>query len=100
MPRSRKNDPLAMIAPIIDDFVSKLAGVMERFTSERVSTAPRKNGRRTRKAKDGARSRRVKRCYYPGCRNVAAPRFGMFCAAEHKGLPARDKARYRAERVG
>jgi hypothetical protein len=44
------------------------------------------------------RSRPPPRCYFPGCENLAAPRFGMFCAALHKGLPAAQKARYRAMR--
>lgn len=37
-------------------------------------------------------------CYYPGCRNTAAPRFGMFCAAKHKDLSKVEKLKYRAQR--
>lgn len=44
------------------------------------------------------RTKRTKRCYFPGCRNTAAPRFGMFCAARHKDLPAREKKSIRASR--
>jgi len=52
-----------------------------------------------RKLKREAPSSRGKLCYYPRCRNLAAPRFGMFCAAKHKGLPDAAKARYRAARI-
>jgi hypothetical protein len=38
-------------------------------------------------------------CYYPGCKNLAAPRFGMFCAALHKKLPAADKEKYRKQHL-
>lgn len=38
-------------------------------------------------------------CYYPGCKNLAAPRFGMFCAALHKNLSKADKEKYRQERL-
>jgi hypothetical protein len=40
-------------------------------------------------------------CYFPRCENVAAARYGMFCAAEHKNLPKSQKQFYRqrAERA-
>ena len=45
---------------------------------------------------EAARARGKTLCYYPGCKNVAAPRFGMFCAALHKDIPKSEKEKYRA----
>ena len=93
MPRPRKNDPTVLIKPLLNDFARSIAAQVERMTIDRV-----------RRALDGAvtgvgRGRRGRRaavlCYYPGCRNIAAPRFGMFCAAEHKNLPATEKEKLR-----
>ena len=42
--------------------------------------------------------RRYPLCYFPNCKNVAAPRFGMFCAEKHKELPKKDKLKYRQAR--
>lgn len=100
MPRPRKNDPTSLINPIILEFAHRLAAVVERFTVCRIEAAVRASGnqlqgRRGRAAGSG-RSRGKTLCYYPGCKNVAAPRFGMFCAALHKDLPKTEKERYRA----
>jgi hypothetical protein len=101
MPRPRKNDPTSLIKPFLSDFARQIASEVERLTLQRV-----------RHALDGAvsgigarglapRARRATvLCYYPGCRNVAAPRFGMFCAAEHKGLSAGEKEKYRKQHAG
>jgi hypothetical protein len=100
MPRPRKNDPSSMINPLVLDFAQRLAAAVERFTVARIEQAVRASGnslqgRRGRPA--GAGGRRGKTlCYYPGCKNVAAPRFGMFCAAAHKDLPKAEKEKYRA----
>jgi hypothetical protein len=96
MPRPRKNDPTQLLKPLLSDFARSIASAVERMTLDRV-----------REALDGAvtgvgrragrpRARRAAvLCYYPGCKNTAAPRFGMFCAAEHKSLSAADKKKYR-----
>jgi hypothetical protein len=83
--------------PIIADFAHRLATVIERFTVDRIQTEVRANGRSgiAARTKKGRRSGQ-KLCYYPGCKNIAAPRFGMFCAALHKGLPKAQKEKYRA----
>lgn len=100
MPRPRKNDPSSLLTPIIEQFVTRLAQTVEQFTVTRIEQAIRAQasairGRRGRGA--GGRGRRAQvLCYYPGCKNVAAPRFGMFCAAEHKSLPKGEKEKYRA----
>jgi len=99
MPRPRKNDPTKTIVPHIEAFASRLAAAVEAFTIARITAEIRgldvRKGARTRLP----RKRRTIRCYYPGCKNVAAPRFGMFCAAVHKALPAKKKAAIRADRA-
>jgi hypothetical protein len=99
MPRPRKNDPTSLINPIIQDFAHRLAAVVERFTVGRIEAAVRASGnslqgRRGRAL--GGRTRSKTLCYFTGCKNVAAPRFGMFCAALHKNLPKSEKEKYRA----
>ena len=101
MPRPRKNDPSSLINPIITDFAHRLAAVVERFTVGRIEAAVRASGNalQGRRGRGGGagRSRGKTLCYYPGCKNIAAPRFGMFCAALHKDLPKAEKERYRAQ---
>ena len=100
MPRPRKNDPTSLLTPIIEQFANRLASTVEQFTIGRIESAIRAQastlrGRRGRAP--GGRARRSQvLCYYPGCKNIAAPRFGMFCAAEHKSLSKADKDKYRA----
>ena len=100
MPRPRKNDPSSLINPIIQDFAHRLAAVVERFTVGRIEAAVRASGNalQGRRGRGGGagRSRGKTLCYYPGCKNIAAPRFGMFCAALHKDLPKAEKEKYRA----
>ncbi|MGZ3440787.1 MAG: hypothetical protein ACXVDD_14790 [Polyangia bacterium] len=100
MPRPRKNDPTSLINPIIVDFAHRLAAVVERFTVGRIEAAVRASGNalQGRRGRTGAggRARGKTLCYYPGCKNVAAPRFGMFCAALHKDIPKSEKEKYRA----
>ena len=101
MPRPRKNDPTSLINPIIVDFAHKLAAVVERFTVGRIEAAVRASGNalqgRRGRAAGGGRARGKTLCYYPGCKNVAAPRFGMFCAALHKDIAKTEKEKYRAQ---
>lgn len=100
MPRPRKNDPTSLISPIVQEFAQRLAAVVERFTVGRIEAAVRASGNalqgRRGRAAGAARSRGKTLCYFPGCKNVAAPRFGMFCAALHKDIPKADKEKYRA----
>jgi hypothetical protein len=99
MPRPRKNDPSSLLTPIIEQFASRLASTVEQFTISRIEQAIRAQATslRGRRGRGGGRARRAQvLCYYPGCKNVAAPRFGMFCAAEHKSLSKADKEKYRA----
>ncbi len=96
MPRPRKNDPGALVGPIVDDFAQKLGHTLERFITGRIAKETKDLGRRGRPGRRGRRRRARVLCYYTGCKNVAAPRFGMFCAALHKGISKADKERYRA----
>jgi hypothetical protein len=99
MPRPRKNDPTSLLNPLIEQFARKLAVTVERFTVSRIERAVKEQARGQTGRRNGARrrpSRSAVLCYYPGCKNVAAPRFGMFCAAEHKNLPKAEKEKYRA----
>jgi hypothetical protein len=100
MPRPRKNDPSSLINPIIQEFAQRLAAVVERFTVGRIEAAVRASGNalqgRRGRAAGATRTRGKTLCYYPGCKNVAAPRFGMFCAALHKDIPKTEKEKYRA----
>jgi hypothetical protein len=98
MPRPRKNDPSGILNPILSQFAARIALTVERFTIDRVEQAIREQAR----ALKGRGLRGVRpeaRCYYPGCTNIAAPRFGMFCAARHKNLPKPEKEKYRALRA-
>ena len=96
MPRPRKNDPTALLRPILAEFARTLASAVERTTLDRVRDALA--GAVSGMGRAGApRSRRAPvTCYYPGCKNLAAPRFGMFCAALHKDIPKSEKEKYRA----
>jgi hypothetical protein len=96
MARPRKNDPRPLLKPIIEEFAAMLSDAVERSTFERVLGAVAGAGGSLQRA---PRRRAVTRCYYPGCSNVAAPRFGMFCAALHKNLSRAEKERYRSQRA-
>jgi hypothetical protein len=83
---------------LLADFARQIAAEVERTTLTRVrqamSTVVEGLGARG----TTPRSRRASvLCYYPGCKNLAAPRFGMFCAALHKSLPAAEKEKYRKQ---
>jgi hypothetical protein len=97
MPRPRKNDPTPLIRPLMADFARQISTEVERVTLERVRRALA--GAVEQLGAKGL-SRRGRRaavlCYYPNCKNLAAPRFSMFCAALHKGLSASEKQKYRA----
>jgi hypothetical protein len=89
MPRSTGSEALRQV---VDQYARRLGATLERFITGRIdkeASIARKRGR-------GRRRRAPVRCYYPGCKNIAAPRFGMFCAKLHKGLSKADKAKYRA----
>jgi hypothetical protein len=91
------------ISPVIEEFARQLSVAVERFTTDRIGAEvkgarrPVKPGLVARRNGRGASRRARILCYFPGCKNIAAPRFGMFCAAEHKKLPKAEKEKYRAQ---
>jgi hypothetical protein len=103
MPRPRKNDPTPLLKPLLVEFARAISDAVERMTLERVQAILDQSGGLSRGGGGGARATRGRRakvlCYYPGCKNVAAPRFGMFCAAEHKNLPSSEKEKFRRQRL-
>jgi hypothetical protein len=83
---------------MVENFAWKLASAIESFTVGRIEEAIRKQSQ-ILKGRRGGRLREKRAsvlCYYPGCKNIAAPRFGMFCAAEHKRISKTEKDKYRA----
>lgn len=100
MPRPRKHDPGAVISSIVDQFAEKMGIVLERFITGRIDKELKKDKARARGRGGRGRRRRARvACYFPGCTNVAAPRFGMFCAKLHKGISKADKEKYRAQHL-
>jgi hypothetical protein len=98
MPRTRKNDPAVLVTPLVEEFARKLGSTLERFITGRIAKETRDSVRRGRPG-GGRRKRARVTCYYPGCKNIAAPRFGMFCAALHKSLPKAEKEKYREQHL-
>jgi hypothetical protein len=96
MARPRKNDPRPLIRPLVADFVSQLSAAVERATYDRVLRVL-SDGVQPGQLLRTARRREAALCYYPGCKNLAAPRFGMFCAALHKDLPRAQKDKLRTQ---
>jgi hypothetical protein len=103
MARPRKNDPRPLLKPLLEQFARDIASAVEQATLDRVlgllngaAPAARKTGTAPLIAAP-PRKREMANCYYPGCKNIAAPRFGMFCAALHKNLPKTEKEKYRAQ---
>jgi hypothetical protein len=92
------NDPSKLLNPILAQFAASIAETIERFTAKRIEAAIAKqlDGLGSR---GPSRQRAVAHCYYPGCRNIAAPRFGMFCAALHKSISKADKEKYRKQHL-
>jgi hypothetical protein len=116
-------------APLVADFTLAIAQAAERFAVERLERALRESlslptmpeqdksddspaiveetapalqlpaATAPRKARAKARKRAQQTCYYPDCSNVAAPLYGMFCAAEHKDLSKGTKERIRKQRL-
>jgi hypothetical protein len=99
MPRPRKNDPSTLLNPILSQFAARIAQAVEKFTVGRIEKALADQSRVLKGRRGPGALRAPARCYAPGCKNIAAPRFGMFCIAEHKDLPKETKERYRALRL-
>lgn len=87
------------IRTLVEDFSTRLATMIEQSVLERarvaIDSALATNGTAGR----GKRRKKVpiQLCPVPGCKNPAAPVFGMVCA-EHKGLPKAKIKKYREAR--
>ena len=79
------NDQIEELTRNLSD---RLARVLGPFIERRIAAE-------TRRPAGRKRARRL--CPFPGCKNTFAPRFGGFCAALHKNLSAREKARIKAQ---
>jgi hypothetical protein len=87
------------IRSLIEDFSARIGALVEQSVLERaravVDGALRSNG-----AAHGRKLRKkapVQLCPVPGCKNPAAPVFGMVCS-DHKGLPKAKIKKYREAR--
>ena len=96
MPKKQSNGVPPQLLDLVRDFGRELANAVESFTARRLKDV--KPSRSPRIPRPGKKKRSPALCYYPGCKNLAAPRFGMFCAAKHKNLSAAEKKKYRAQR--
>lgn len=101
------------IAALVSRFVEQLTGALESEAISRAREAvltavggtPRRGpgrppGVRRGPGRPPGRPRKkppIQYCPVPGCKNRAAPVFGMVCA-DHKGLPKAQIAKYRAQR--
>lgn len=102
------------LASLVTDFATRLAAAVEAATTERVRAAilsgldggsvrrgpgrPRKNPVALGILSTPPRRKRPKQfCPVPGCKNVAAPVFGMVCS-KHKDIPKAKIKQYRDAR--
>jgi hypothetical protein len=95
MPRTANTT--TQLSSVIESFAQRIGQTLERFITGRVEKELSHKRPAAAGRGGGRRKRGVTLCYYPGCKNVAAPRFGMFCAALHKNISAAQKAEYRAQ---
>ena len=106
------------ITAIVESFVKQITTAMEASMVDRIQAAivgalgapPKRGpGRPAKQAVAGSapvaarsagkKTRPRQLCPVPGCKNVAAPIFGMVCK-DHKNVAKSKIARYRAERKG
>jgi hypothetical protein len=106
MPKKRSGD----IHAIVQNFVAKLSSLIEEDAVVRARSAVLRafgagggKGAASLAGADSAALRRQRRkgpiqlCPVPGCKNRAAPVFGMVCS-EHKDLPKATIKKYREKR--
>jgi hypothetical protein len=104
------------LASLIDGFAASLSSLLEKTSMERArdavltafggkvpATLAKRRGRPPASAVDIAAPRKRRRkapiqmCPVPGCKNRAAPIFGMVCA-KHKGIAKAQIRKYREAR--
>lgn len=105
--------PASSLSAIVSDFVGRLTAVLEEEALARAREAVlaavggssrrgpgRPPGTGRGPGRPPGRSRKkppIQYCPVPGCKNRAAPVFGMVCS-DHKGLPKAQIKKYRAQR--
>jgi len=102
------------ITTIVETFISQITAAVESAAAQRIQAAiagafgapqQRGPGRPAKQAVApaagvaGKKTRPKQFCPVPGCKNVAAPVFGMVCK-DHKNVAKSKIAKYRAERMG
>jgi hypothetical protein len=97
VPRPKEDDLLPSLRPLVEEFARSLGTSIGKFTARRIAEEVRQTNKQVGPAGRSRKLRAKVLCYYPGCRNVAAPRFRMFCAAEHKSLSKADKEKFRLQ---
>jgi hypothetical protein len=92
------------IRALIEDFTNQLSSLLEQDAMDRARAAVESalgGARSGRPAKllsiRGGRARTKQLCPVPGCKNPAAPVFGMVCA-KHKDVPKAKIAKFREAR--
>jgi len=113
MPRTSASE--VNLQPLVADFINKVVAVVESATVQRVQSAvtsalgsvglrrgpgrPPKNPFASASVSVSPSSRRRPKqlCPVPGCKNPAAPVFGMVCA-QHKGIAKAKIRQYREQR--
>jgi hypothetical protein len=100
--------PTPDLPSITETFVAQLGSVIEDLIDQRIRGALTRVFANQRAgsglagdlaAPPARRPRRKQLCPVPGCKNPAAPAFGMVCR-EHREIPGAIIKRYRAERRG
>jgi hypothetical protein len=103
MPRPRAQDPLQpLLEPIARRFAAQVAAAVVSFVETRVKEEVKAAvgrafaGARVRGAGGAGRVRNIRPCRVPGCGKPSkGPRFDFFCA-DHRQLPAAEKAAIKA----
>ena len=102
--------PETALSQIINNFTSQLSNVLDDMVKSRINAAltgvftpprrrgrPPKNGLPTLALLGPSKPRRKQLCPVPGCKNPAAPVFGMVCS-KHKDVPKKKIKEYREAR--
>jgi hypothetical protein len=103
MPRPRTKDPLQpLLEPIARRFAAQVAAAVVSFVEARVKQEVKAAvgrafaGARMRGAGSATRVRNIRPCRVPGCSKPSkGPRYDFFCA-QHRELPAAEKAAIKA----
>jgi hypothetical protein len=107
MPRPRTKDPLQpLLEPIARRFAAQVAAAVVSFVEARVKHEVKLAvgrafaGARARGGASATRVRNIRPCRVPGCGKPSkGPRYDFFCA-QHRELPAADKAAIKAGKRG